>query len=182
MEWELENFANSYRNWLEDLVDGHRHRILFDVLYDTEYVWWIERDEDRASDGVHLRERFEYESGLRCPEGWDDWPCSFLEFIIAMAFIMEESLLYTPNGCQVSTWFWTMMDNAGLSRFDDATMMSEAASASMEVEAIVTGILDREYGYDGSGGFFPLENPPVDTRNLTYWEQMNLYVMERGLV
>lgn len=182
-DWELQNFANAYRNWLESSVGGSSHRVLFDILYDTEYVWWMERDGDRASDGIRLRARFEYESGLPCPEGWDDWPCSFLEFMVAMAYTMEESIMYDPgDGLDMSTWFWTMMDNCGLSSYSDERIFASGTDSYYEIDAILHGIMDREYSYDGVGGLFPLKHPSRDQRNVEYWVQMNAYVLENSLV
>ena len=180
--WELENFRNAYRNWLGSIVRDVDHVILFDVLYDTEYVWWLERDGDRARDGIYLRARFEHDSGLPCPEGWDDWPCSFLEFVVGLAFTMDEMLMYSPDVNGIPRWFWLMMENCGLAEFDDRTMLEGGKAASDAVAALVRGILDREYDYDGSGGLFPLHHPEEDQRNVEYWVQMNAFVMETGMV
>ena len=35
---ELENFANAYRSWLTRTMHGENHTILFDILYETEFM------------------------------------------------------------------------------------------------------------------------------------------------
>lgn len=183
-EWELENFSNAYRNWLTWTFDpDRRYTILFDILYDTEYVWMLERDGDRASDGIHLRAQFEYESGLQAPEGWHDWPCSFLEMVAAMAFTMEDAIMYDPeNGDCTIEWFWLMLGNLGLDIYDDNVLLESGQTATDEINGIVDRVMHRRFSKNGFGGFFPLANAVDDQRLVEFWYQMNAYVMEHKMV
>lgn len=180
-DWEVENFSNSYRNWLMSEMDGYSYRILFDQLYDTEYTWILPRDEDRAVNGVYLRARFEYESGLPLPDGWEDWPCSFLEFVAAMAFSIRERIAYDPeDDIPASEWFWEMMGNIGLDEYDDERMLEDPSKSYQMVDFIVKRVMDRRYNFKGVGGLFPLNDTELDQREVEYWYQMNSYMMERG--
>lgn len=177
------NFFNAYQNWLLEEMDGYSHRILFDVLYDTQYTWILPRDADRAYDGMYLRVRFEQESGLEVPDGWDEWPCSLLEMIIAMAYSIREKIMYDPeNEIEAAEWFWLMMDNVGLSIFDDATMLEQKNDAFNKVSDICDRVMSRRYTRLGHGGFFPLEHSDLDQRGVEYWYQMNQYFMEKGYI
>lgn len=178
--WDLENFSNAYRNWLMEEMDGRGYSILFDILYDIEFEWEIDRDGNRAEDGIYLRADFEYESGLEVPPGWDDWPCSFLEFVAALARKMENKIMYDPDDENDSaTWFWELLSNIGLDEFDDRTMLQGGQACMDEVENRVYRAMRRAYSPDGRGGLFPLKHPSRDQRDVEYWFQMNEYCMEK---
>lgn len=178
--WRLENFANAYRNWLVETVDGDDYRILFDVLYDVEFVWTIPDDAHRASSGRYLRERFESVSGMECDPEWVEWPCSLLEMLVALAMSME-GVLYDPDDASTTTeaCFWEIIDNLGLSRFDDDFLLSAPQGAYDMIEDICDTALGREYMPNGRGGFFPLAHPRQDQRSVSIWHQMQDYILEK---
>lgn len=181
--WKLEEFSNAYRAWLLAKMDGFGYEILFDVLYDTEFTWTVQEDYNRSRDGVHLRARFEYESGLPAPDGWADHPCSFLEFSAALAFTMEESIMYDPDdGNDASTWFWEMMGNCGLDEFDNHALSKLGQRGLAMVRDICDRVMLHLTDRNGRGGFFPLRNPLEDQRGVEFWYQMNEYVMENEYV
>lgn len=182
-EWAIENFANAYRNWLEQMVtssDGLPYGILLDILHDIQFEWELHDDEYRAKDGIYLRADFEWESKLEVPAGWDDWPCSFLEFAVALARKMYRTVSYDPedeNG--ISNAFWEMLGNVGLDEFDDGTILELGSSALDEINDIVDVVMRREYLPNGVGGLFPLSHPDCDQRDMEYWYQMNAYAIEK---
>lgn len=181
--WELENFYNAYRNWLVRKMNAYEYTILFDFLYDIEFEWVIERDENRAKDGIYLRAWFESESGLAIPEGWDSWPCSFLEFVVGLAMTMENRVLYDPcDGADESTWFWELMSNIGLDIYDDKTIMQTGQAAMDDIEHLVYTVMDRQFSYSGKDGLFPLDNPVEDQRDVEFWFQMNAYCNEKKVI
>lgn len=180
-EWVVENFGNAYRRWLVERMDAHGYEILFDFLYDVEYRWDpdIPRDSDRESDGRDLRRRFSEETGMELPDGWKSHPCSFLEFVVALAFAIDDEIMYDPyNPGQVSEWFWMMMTNLGLDIFDDRTMLENSASSYEEVTRIVELEMGREFDYNGYPGMFPLRKPIMDQRDVETWYRANAYMIE----
>lgn len=179
--WEMENFANAYRNWLVYAMHGEDHRILFDILYDTEFYWILPEDEHRAASGRYLRERFEAETGLECKDEWVDWPCSFLEMMAGLAYSME-GILYDPDKSpDAYIWFWMMMGNLGLAELTDDVMLASPQSTYRYVNSVCLQVCNRTYDRNGFGGIFPLNSPPEDQRNVELWYQMQSYIMEKQL-
>lgn len=179
--WEADDFRNAYDTWLPCLVNDGSHSILLDLLHGVDFIWDenIPRDADRASDGRYLRLRFSEESGLECPDEALGWPCSFLEFLVALAYSIEDDLMYDPEEEDRSRkWFWLMMENAGLDEFDDGTMLASGMHAYYLVMETVNRILYREYDRDGSKGLFPLKDPRMDQRLVEIWYQANAYFIE----
>ena len=59
-------WPDDYYIWLCDLVDLDAHSgysNLISFLYDTEFVWSVAKDANRAGDGRQLREDYIYEVG-----------------------------------------------------------------------------------------------------------------------
>lgn len=183
-DWGVENFGNfvnAYRKWMLDRMDANGYSILFDYLYDVEYHWDpdIPRDSDREIAGRDLRRRFSDETGVHLPDGWQSYPCSFLEFAIALAFAIDDKIMYdADNPNQVSTWFWMMMSNLGLDALDDEEMLAQPTlSYKMATDAVETEMY-REFDYNGYLGMFPLRKPLADQRTVETWYRANAYLME----
>jgi hypothetical protein len=181
---ELDDFENAYRNWICDTMDARHHRILLDVMYDTPFRWKdsIPRDADREADGRFLRKRFCDETGMRAPSIWfgTSWPASFLEVLVALAYSIEDSIMYDPEkGDRTSTWFWEMLANADLDGFDDEKMLKDGMCAYYYVCEIEGKIMDRRYERNGQGGLFPLRKPAMDQRDVEIWYQANAYMIEK---
>ncbi len=166
---------------MQKRMHADNHGILFDFLYDTEFRWdpHIPRDSDRASDGRFLRVRFAEECGMELPPGYEDHPCSFLEFAIALAYSIDDEIMYDPdNPEQVATWFWLIFGNLGLDAFTDAKMVIDGMYAYDSVTEIVDRAMDRTYEYNGYLGMFPLRKPRMDQRHVEIWYQANAYFIE----
>lgn len=176
----LERFMRGYSQWLVSELGLEEHQMLFHILYDTEFTWKIDRDENRATDGVYMRDRYSYETGEYLPSSWRDWPCSVAEMLASLAFTMEESFLYDPEsdtGCD--KWMREMLENCGLWDMDDEAFEEHPSWCFNEVEDTVKRVLDRNYGMSGRGGLFPLAYPDGDQRKMELWYQMNAYVLEK---
>ena len=181
--WELEDFSNAYRNWLQDTMHADSYSVLFDILYDTPFEWSddLPRDSDRASDGRYLRLKFSNESGMNVYKDWldDTWPCSFLEFLVALSYSIDDKIMYDPEEPdQPSRWFWEIMGNIGLDEYDDAKMMKDGMLAWYYVNEIMDRVMCRRYDYNGNGGMFPLRRPAMDQRKVEVWYQANAYMIE----
>lgn len=179
-EWadsiEVENFSNAYRNWLSNIMGGDDYTILFDILYDTRFYWTLPRDMNRADDGRFMRNIFSQESGLEMPEDASEWPCNFLEMLVALAYAIE-SIMYDPDeGDRSQEWFWMMVGNLGLDIFDDRTILECGSAALSYIDDTCRTFMDRSYCFNGIGGLFPIPDTDKDQREVELWYQANAYL------
>lgn len=168
-----------YFNYLCALVHveslpGHKYFSLCRVLYDKPFKVVVRRDNNRERDGYALRKKFEEETGVSLGDYLPDF-CTFLEFLVALAFRMndevyDENSIYDPE-----YWFYELLDNLGFRSFeDDALLWRE----EYYVKATVDSINARNFDYTGKGGLFPLVHPRGDQRKLEVAKQMSQYLFE----
>lgn len=173
------NIRNLYFEWLCLKMDvALEYTTLMGILFDTEFVWSIPNDDNRASDGLGLREEFIEENR---PDG-DIWvidgPCSVLEMMIALACRMDSDIMWDPDlGDRSALWFWTMVCNLKLDRYSDDQVDLDANFGS-EIRQILSVFLNREYAMNGDGGLFPLVKPEHNQRRVEIWYQMHAYIQE----
>lgn len=160
-----------YFCWLCDMVgDTYKYHLLMYKLYSRDFYSTIDMDENRSSDGTDLRDIYVDDESA-------DYPiyrgCSILEMMIGLASRMDSDILYNSDyGDRTGEWFWMMIDNLGLDRYDDHHYVED------EVDEILDIFLDREYGTDGTGGLFPLKHPSKDQRKVEIWDQMQGFIIE----
>ncbi len=168
--------SNKYDHWLRGLVaknPGPSYHILFDMAWTTFYEYHIPNDDNRAEDGLKLRERFELESSLRLP---DLGECRMLEFLIALAIRLNESVYDYENPDQTSYWFWRLIKNLQLDAYTDNYSFNEV---HFYIEQVFIRLNERLYASNGGGGgLFPLEEPMADQRHVEVWYQMMAYLTE----
>lgn len=161
-----------YLEWLYDLVgpqdDNVSHYKLMMKLLSTEFVMLVPNDDNRCADGIALRKEF-MRSGrmIRPSRQWMAMGCSVLEMLIGVA----RHLSFSAEG-EVGEWFWILIDNLGLTRFNDHRMHDA------RVDEILERLVWRNYSYDGNGGLFPLKQPHEDQRDVELWFQMESYILE----
>ena len=173
-----------YFNWLCDLVHidqiERTYWILAKDLHNKTFVALIDHDENRASDGIELREEYMRDIGY---SGYLDMKleCSVFEMLIGLARRMdfETSDPNDPYDTSDSTayWFWEMIENLGLIEFDDDSYID--LEGQTYVDWILDGFINRQYDSDGNGGIFPLNGVCEDQRKVEIWYQMSAYLMER---
>lgn len=166
---------NKYNRWLRDLVrtPGPSHDILFDIAWVTHYEYSVPNDDNRAQDGLKLRERFEYETSIRLP---DLGECRILEFLIALAIRLNESVYNHEDPNQEPSWFWMLIVHLELNEYDDSYDFTRIHG---EIQDVFARLNRREYDSDGgNGGLFPLANPTQDQRDVEIWYQMMAYLQE----
>jgi len=154
---------------LETPVDSCGYFELMSQLHRIEFIWSVPNDDNRALDGLSLRERCRGQSNKE--------PCSLLEMLIALAIRCEEEIMYDPEkGDRSADWFWMMMTNLGLNRFRNGSF-KEAWNAD-DVLGITDILIDREYNWQGNGGLFPLKDVCKDQVEVEIWYQMSAYLLE----
>lgn len=162
--------VNDYFWWLVDFIaNGYEgsYKKLLGQLFDTAFVYSLEKDANRAHDGLDLRDQFCYEAGLDLDISS---PCSVLEMMIALSIRCETDVMYNPAaGDRTYIWFWLMIENLGLSDMDDQ------AYDRRIVNDILMNFLNRTYDTDGKGSLFYVPG----TRGMQHeeiWYQMNTFL------
>lgn len=171
---------DEYFDWMYRLVCDKQYTRnksytkLLSYLYDTNFFYLIDRDGNRADDGIQLRYRFGYESGYddRVIASYlDDRDCSVLEMMVALAMRCEEHIMGDPDmGDRMGQWFWSMIDNLGLMEMDNKRFNEAYA------EVVIDIFLNREYKPNGEGGLFTVEDRNRDLRSVEIWYQMMWYL------
>lgn len=152
----------AYFNWLTSIIfnktSGEGCYKLLSSLFSRYFdVFLIERDVNRAEDGISLRDRYVQETGNAYPEL--SAKCTFLEMMVALAIRMENVMSNPEFGDRTYCWFWIMIENIGL--YD----MTDAYFGQDKVDIAINKVLNRDYAYDGSGGgLFILDHPRADLR------------------
>ena len=148
------------------------NRELLLLFFRTEFAWapGFRKDENRIKDGKALRYEFlrSPEAPVGVPPEWMNYGCSVLELMIGMARHMVDMA-----GGEPPFWFWVLTENLGLRHYTDDVEIDTA-----DVEETLQRVIFRRYNYDGKGGFFPLDYPESDQRNVELWYQMSAYILE----
>lgn len=170
-----------YFHWMCGKVYGFQYsgpsyQKLLTLLNKIPFTYLFEMDGNRADDGIALRNRFGHETEFKnyyilfdiMPE-----PCSVLEMMVALAIRCEEHIMDNPEiGNRTSKWFWTMIDNLGLTEMDDSDYSQPIA------EMVIQRFLEHEYARDGRGGLFAIPGTKRDMRNADIWYQMMWYLCD----
>jgi hypothetical protein len=165
-----------YIDWLRGLVgnpNGPYADLLFQILWDEEFTYYIPNDKNRAMDGLALRNQFESETSTDLPYLGE---CRMLELIVSIAIRMNE-ILYDHEAPDLTPlYFDALLINLNLYNLSELYVREE--DAGMAISDAVTRINDRTYDYDGSGGLFPLTYPDEDQRKVEIWYQLHAYLAE----
>lgn len=169
-----------YLHWLyslaadpDDTDKAQSYWKLFKQLYTTQFLWLIPNDDNRLEDGKALRIEFLDSQQIaltKRDDGWIDLGCSVLELMVGLARRLE-----FEAGGKSHYWFWVLMENVGLREFNDARRYPRR-----HIEEVLNGVIFRQYTRHGLGGFFPLQGPCEDQRNVELWYQLSAYVLEQS--
>lgn len=175
-----ERLDQRYFEWLYSLVYGDNdyscltYRKLSDLLYNIEFTYRLELDENRAIDGVDFRYRFGYEEGYSrriIEEYLDDRPCNVFEMMVALAFKVEEQIMTDYDyGNRTGQWFWNMIVSLGLGTMHDENFSEGYA------RRVIFRFLDGDYEANGRGGLFTIDNCSRDLRDMDIWSQFMWYL------
>ena len=166
---EEPDIREDYFCWLADQVssDGRFYQSLR-VLFHMEFLDLVDNDANRIGDGLLVRERYLEESGVD-PEDLIG-PCSMLEMLIGLLERIQWEMTDEVNDNSLERWFSEVMGNIGIGAYEEDRG---------KIFQTIKDVRDRRYRRDGSGGFFPLNNPIRDQRGVELWYQMNSYLIEK---
>ena len=178
MNMQEEIINNAYFEWMYDLVGENRYsksisyRKLLMRLHDTEFIFLIQKDENRAKDGLNLRYRFAYDHpDIEDAESYLKGPCSVLEMMIALAIRCEENIMDDPEiGNRTGQWFWSMITSLGLGSMIDSRFDRRFVDDTIDI------FLNRKYAPNGKGGLFTIRNCDCDLRTVEIWYQLCYYL------
>ena len=160
-----------YFEWLYDrtFADDSYFK-LADAMNQVQFTWSVDHDSNRAADGISMRRSYLFENGrARENYSWDPSECTFFEMFAALADKMGMLLDKDPHETALH-----LLRNVALDLYTDDRFRR------FEVYQVLDYIMDREYDYDGGGGFFPLDEPSSDQRDSQLLYQMNQYIIEYG--
>ena len=159
----------TYFRWLCDIVhidqEDRSYWLVAKDLFRKTFFSLIEHDENRGYDGLELRDEFVCD----CDDEYDMTDqdicedCSVLEMMIALArrIDFETSNPYDDDGTdRTAFWFWEMMDNLGLTEYDDESYVE--LEGQTYVDSIIDEMVERKYRRNGDGGLFPLKKPRAE--------------------
>ena len=174
-----DSIENDYFNWLSAKVlergNSNYHALLV-ILHKTEFVWVIPFDQNRAEEGIELREDFMRETRSTRDPVWENEPCSVLEFLIA--FAKRASF---DTDIPLNTWFWDFITNLKLDEFRRIGRGAIANQDIYTIEDILYTFIWRQFDPNGEGGLFPMVNTTNDQRKIEWWYAFSEYLDERGL-
>lgn len=169
---------NEYFAWLYNKACGNRYsdqisyKKLLMYLHSKVFRYSIPKDENRAADGIALRQRFANDcETIEDADLYLTDPCSVLEMMLALALRCEENIMDdSAYGDRTTQWFWGMIVNLGLGSMTDDKFDKKLA------DDIIEHFLDRDYEPNGKGGLFYIRNCDRDLRNIEIWIQLCWYL------
>lgn len=173
---------DGYFLWLCSIVnaDMDRYSELLFCLHDTDFIWSLEQDESRATEGLMLREEY-YHNDIS-----EDWimflekPCSVFEALIPIARRMNDLFMDENTSDMTRVWFWELIKNLGLKKYSNIRLLTgpnaETDTDFIDIQFILDRWLHREFDIDGVGSPFPVPDSGVNQREKTIIYQMYSYV------
>ena len=166
-----------YFNWLYSLIEDEKNRnpaeshwLLCERLYKKPFLWFIQKDENRAADGIDLRYEYLDHHKERASKDWMELDCSVFEMLIALSRRASFQSGWAPDW-----WFWHLLNNLELGKYADDVYHSAIDDA---VDRALDRLLERDYDYSGLGGLFPLRDPERDQTEVEIWYQLSAYLIE----
>jgi len=165
----MNRVVERYFNWLLNFVVSSIEQDLYSEmlahLYNTEFTWSIDLDENRASWGIALRDEF-FDKTDEEFYGRDilTGPCNMLELMVSLSRQIDNVLYDDAYGTRYNKWFWYMVNSLGInevnSSFDEGIF-----NEKMDI------FMNREFDMDGFGSLFWLPECKFDCRKVQIWVQ-----------
>ena len=177
----LEDILLDYNDYIRqmmrcDLPEHRKYQSLIDDLSDISFVWRLPMDENRDLDAIDLRMNYLVDNNIYFPDlvsAMRKVPRSCLEVLAALSRRIEINF----NGDievedDYSRWFWIMIENLGLNKFDDRHYDHGIVVYKLQIW------LQRKFDISGNGSIFPLKIDKGDQTKVEIWYQMQNYMME----
>jgi hypothetical protein len=164
-----------YYQWLVSQIHVTREYYgLFEIMHNTEFVWFIPNDGSRVGDGRQLRhDYFRFELDSLYEEGVLDIEfVSFLEVLVGLSRRLAWAM--SEQGKE-PYWAWHLIKNIRLNKMSDPLTDDKIK----KIDVILYNVIWRNYTRSGEGGFFPLERTLKDQTKIDIWYQMQEYSMEK---
>ena len=172
--------AERYLMWLRDQIAGGGENtkdyiFLLSRLANKEFYAVIDRDNNRAADGVYLRYTFCENFGCNYDELNEDLgPCRVLEMMVALAINGAMSISFEKTGIGASELFWIMVRNLGLMDFSD-DKIAKYDDPVCEISDILHTFMDRK---SVDRVLFCIKRYKKAVLELEIWAQFNEFVVE----
>ena len=178
-----ESLEGAYFTWLYNRVGVYGLRnyeksytLLCEALFGAEFTWTHILDENRAGDGLSLRDAFCVEQGIDREGFLLGVPCSMFEMLVALS----DRLAFQLDGYYEGTagdWFWVMIKNLGLINHTDGVIVA-GGDIRVAVNEAVSRFINRQYARNGKGGLFQVSNRRIDMREEDIWTQLSAFCSE----
>ena len=165
--------VNGYLKWLRDQLIGENtkdYNFLLDRLAATEFYALLEKDENRAADGVYLRYKY-CEQKPKCEYDMlnaEMGSCRILEMLLALSVNGAMQISYEKTNISYVDLFWIMIKNLDLGRFTDENVV-KMDDPVCEINEILHNFLDRKTALFGIQ-----KNVSI----LELWEQLQSWIVE----
>ena len=185
------NAVLAYYQWLLNRIaipnpKQYGYQRLFAQLLATPFYSSLQEDTLRIEEALYLRRSFArtFEHGLSEEEKRSYYEALGPVSVFEIMAIMVEKMSYQLAGNKLAdpspaALFLEILDNAGFCFLTDECFEDDPESAQIELASTVRIILERDYDVSGNGGFFPLDVPVTDMRELDLKQQMELYLVEK---
>lgn len=161
-----------YFVWLGKKVGmGADHSKLMKMLGTIEFKWKLPLDENRAFDGLKLRNEYTGKGGI-ISKDLAELGCSVLEMLVGLSVRIERDLMGTPGDDHPERWFWEMLENLGVAEQNDDDF------DNIFVSKVVTNWM---FGA-GKDNIFVLKQHGKEFKNLQIWDQMMAYLNENYVI
>jgi hypothetical protein len=170
----MEKFIDElYFSWLVDgilLPESKPYYELLSLLHNSEFVWLLSGDDNRAEDGLNLRYEFINYNQEEVDQMWLSERCSLLELLVSFSNHAQ-----FQTGINARDWFWEFVSNLDLLKYSDDNFNFDAVSDKLY------DFVWRTYHYDGTGGILPIKEPQEDQREIELWYQLSKYISEKDI-
>ena len=184
VELNFESLENDYKKWLvlEKLkIKKCKHNMLFEQLYNTDFIYILDEDQNRYKDGTYLRVDYINSLGIDVDYNVEllySKPCNVLEMLISLVVRMDRDYVGDPENPNPAELFYQLLFNLNLLQYYDIVYSRDCEAAKNEVNKVLETWMWRRFNKDGEGSIFPLRRTFKNQKLNDIWSQMNEYLCE----